>query len=99
MHAEEIWSGVGVGAEAVGDKLSESFDGSAPNVGLSGGGISSGGGAKRTGKASAFVPPEGLAQNPLIWAGIACGLLAAARVGRANLPDDIAARATFRGVA
>lgn len=30
---------------------------------------------------------------------IACGLLAAARVGRANLPDDIAARATFRGVA
>jgi hypothetical protein len=74
----ESGSGVGVGAEAVGDKLSESFDGSAPNVGLSGGGISSGGGAKRTGKASAFVPPEGLAQNPLIWAGIACGLLAVA---------------------
>lgn len=66
--------GVGAGAVAEGDKLSDSFNGTPPSVGFGADGsqIASGGGAARTASASALKLPPNLWGNPLLWVGLAC---------------------------
>ncbi len=68
----EQGTGVGAGARAEGDKLSDSFTGAAPTVGLGAGRSASGGSAERDTSASALKLPSVAWANPLSRVGLAC---------------------------
>ena len=67
----ETGKGVGAGARAQGDKLDGAFTGTPPNVGLTGAGNASGGGADSRNKASGLFPQTLPWANPLFWIGLA----------------------------
>lgn len=62
--------GVGAGAVAEGDKLSDSISGSAPEVGFGDGSSATGGSVDRKSKADALKVPAVPWQNPLFWIGV-----------------------------
>ena len=78
VKVRETGYGRGAGANAEGDKLSNSITGSAPKVGLSGGSGSEGGGVESTSQGQAWSSPASPWANPLLYAGIAlllgCGV-------------------------
>jgi hypothetical protein len=72
VRTREEGTGKGAGAEAVGDKLSEKFTGSAPEVGKGADGsqTAKGGTAASQAQAENFKPPANTWANPLLWIGV-----------------------------
>ena len=72
VKTREEGTGKGAGAEAVGDKLSEKFTGSAPEVGKGADGsqTAKGGTAAHAAEAQIFQPPANTWANPLLWIGV-----------------------------